>query len=137
MKRLSYDKPFSDAIRFWRKETGLSLRDAAEKMGVSFTYLSKIENGRLPAPSAATLEAMAATYDVPRHDVFLRAKKIPPEWETLLYDPATFYAVAETIHNMNLPRQVYPDPYRGVSAASREDPTTSPTARAEEGKTNG
>jgi transcriptional regulator with XRE-family HTH domain len=43
---------FGEEIKKYRKENGVSLRALAEKIGVSFTYISYIEKGRaMPAPS--------------------------------------------------------------------------------------
>jgi DNA-binding transcriptional regulator YiaG len=36
-------------VRGLRKDMGLTLREMGDRWGVSFTYLSKIENGRLSA----------------------------------------------------------------------------------------
>lgn len=107
-KRLSHEKPFGEAVRYWRGEAGLSLRAAATELGISYTYLSKIEHGHMEPPSADVLEAIAKVYDVPRHEVFLRAKRMMPEWETQLFDPLTFYEVAKLVHNLNLPMQIKP-----------------------------
>ena len=39
-----------------RKRAQMSQRDLAERIGVDFTYLSKIENGRVEPPSEAVLK---------------------------------------------------------------------------------
>ncbi len=47
---------FPERLRALRKEAGLSQRDLAERIGVDFTYLSKIENGRVEPPSENVLK---------------------------------------------------------------------------------
>ena len=47
---------FPERLRSLRKEARLSQRDLAERVGVDFTYLSKIENGRVDPPSEAVLK---------------------------------------------------------------------------------
>ena len=47
---------FAERLRSLRKEAQLSQRDLAERVGVDFTYLSKIENGRVEPPSEAVLK---------------------------------------------------------------------------------
>ena len=50
---------FSERLRSLRKQAQLSQRDLAERIGVDFTYLSKIENGRVEPPSEAVLKGIA------------------------------------------------------------------------------
>ncbi len=47
---------FPERLRSLRKEAQLSQRDLAERVGVDFTYLSKIENGRVEPPSETVLK---------------------------------------------------------------------------------
>ena len=50
---------FPERLRSLRKQAQLSQRDLAERIGVDFTYLSKIENGRVEPPSEAVLKGIA------------------------------------------------------------------------------
>ena len=50
---------FPERLRTLRKEAQLSQRDLAEKVGVDFTYLSKIENARIAPPSETVLKSIA------------------------------------------------------------------------------
>ena len=50
---------FPERLRSLRKEAQLSQRDLAERIGVDFTYLSKIENGRVEPPSESVLKGIA------------------------------------------------------------------------------
>ena len=50
---------FPERLRTLRKEARLSQRDLAEKVGVDFTYLSKIENARIDPPSETVLKSIA------------------------------------------------------------------------------
>ena len=47
---------FPERLRSLRKEAQLSQRELAGKIGVDFTYLSKIENRRVQPPSEAVLK---------------------------------------------------------------------------------
>ncbi len=51
--------PFPERLRELRKAARLSQRALAEKVGVDFTYLSKIENGRVEPPSESVLQRIA------------------------------------------------------------------------------
>lgn len=50
-------------LRRLRKDAGLSLREAAERAGLHFTYLSRIENSKFAPPSCDALKRLAAVYD--------------------------------------------------------------------------
>ena len=51
--------PFPDRLRELRKAARMSQRALAERVGVDFTYLSKIENGRVEPPSEGVLLRIA------------------------------------------------------------------------------
>ena len=71
---------FGKRLRQLRQEKGFTLRSLAEAAGVDFTYLSKIENGKLGySPSADTIRAFARALDVDSLDLLRAADKVPPE----------------------------------------------------------
>ena len=51
--------PFPDRLRELRRAARMSQRALAEQVGVDFTYLSKIENGRVEPPSEGVLQRIA------------------------------------------------------------------------------
>lgn len=51
--------PFPDRLRELRRAARLSQRALAERVGIDFTYLSKIENGRVEPPSEGVLQRIA------------------------------------------------------------------------------
>ena len=50
---------FPERLRQLRKAASMSQRTLAERVGVDFTYLSKIENGRAEPPSESVLQRIA------------------------------------------------------------------------------
>ena len=50
---------FPERLRALRRQAQISQRDLAEKVGVDFTYLSKIENRRADPPSETVLRNIA------------------------------------------------------------------------------
>lgn len=55
-------KNISDLLKEYRRDKlGKSVREAAELMGVHYTYLSRLENG-ISEPSDEVLERIAKTY---------------------------------------------------------------------------
>ena len=74
--------PFGERIRELRQEKGWTLRDLAPKVGVGFTYLSKIENGKLDFgdyPSEALIRKLAQALDGDEDELMLLAEKMPDQ----------------------------------------------------------
>lgn len=71
-------------LRQLRQERGLTLRALADLVGVDFTYLSKIENGKAGyVPGADTIRALASALSVDALELLQLAQKVPPEIGTL------------------------------------------------------
>lgn len=75
---------FGKRLRQIRREKGFTLRSLAEASGVDFTYVSKIENGKLGySPSADTIRAFARALHVDALELLRLADKVPPELRPL------------------------------------------------------
>ena len=71
---------FGEELKKYRKEHGLSLRALEERVGISFTYISYIENGKMPSPDVIIRlakemnmpleKALAMTYGKQDHGVY-------------------------------------------------------------------
>jgi nitrogen PTS system EIIA component len=61
-----------------RIDAGLSLRDLANRIGVSSAYLSRVENGRDPSPTPDRLIAIADVMGLPRAVLVELAKQAGP-----------------------------------------------------------
>lgn len=73
---------FGERLRELRKERGLTLRALAESVGVDFSYLSKIENGKAGyLPGADTIRALADALEADALELLELADKVPPEME--------------------------------------------------------
>ena len=68
---------FGAFLRDKRRSAGVSQRKLAELAGVDFSYISKIENGRLPAPAADTLVRLATHLACPPEELLAAAQKLP------------------------------------------------------------
>ncbi len=65
-------------IRELRRAKGLTQRDLASLVRLDHTYVSKIENDRLPyTPAATTLEALAKALDADELELLALANKLP------------------------------------------------------------
>jgi transcriptional regulator with XRE-family HTH domain len=73
-------KTFGETVRDIRKEQQLSQRDLAGKVGVSFTYISKIENEKLDFgdyPSEQLIRKLAEALNTEADELMILAKKVP------------------------------------------------------------
>jgi len=69
---------FGLIIKNLRKEQRITQRDLAEKVGVDFTYISKIENGQLKNfPSTETIIKIAEVLQADADKLILLAEKVP------------------------------------------------------------
>ncbi len=68
---------FGHALRDLRRSKGVSQRQLAEKVGVDFSYISKIENGRLPPPAADTIVRICNALEVSPDTLLALTGKIP------------------------------------------------------------
>jgi transcriptional regulator with XRE-family HTH domain len=71
---------FGETIRNLRKAKDLTLRALGEKVGVSFAYISKVENGKLDFgdyPSEDLIRRLAEVLDADDEELLLLAEKIP------------------------------------------------------------
>lgn len=71
---------FGEKIRELRKAKNLSQRALGDKVGVSFTYISKVENEKLDFgdyPSEDLIRKLAEALEADVDELFLLAEKIP------------------------------------------------------------
>lgn len=68
---------FGPALRDRRRAAGLSQRALAARTGLDFSYISKVENGRVPPPAADTIVAICRVLDTSPEDLLALTGKIP------------------------------------------------------------
>jgi HTH-type transcriptional regulator, competence development regulator len=71
---------FGERVRELRKASGLTLRALAGKVGVDFTYLSKIENMKLDFgdyPGEGLIRKLAQVLQAEEEELMLLAEKVP------------------------------------------------------------
>ena len=73
------EQSFGAALRTHRREAGLTQRDLAERAGLDFTYISKLENDRLPPPAADTVVLLCRILGIPSEGLLALTGKIPSE----------------------------------------------------------
>lgn len=89
---------FGQKVRELRHAKDWSLRDLASKVGVGFTYLSRVENERLnfgDYPSDALIHRLADALDADEDELLILAKRIPQRIKKrVLQRPEVFGALA-------------------------------------------
>ena len=68
---------FGQKLREFRRAAGISQRELAKQIGVDFSYISKIENGRLPPPSADTIVNISQVLEIEPEELLALTGKIP------------------------------------------------------------
>jgi transcriptional regulator with XRE-family HTH domain len=69
---------FGDALRELRAHSGLGIKRLAPELGVSYTYLSKLENGEV-RPSEQLVYRVARYFKCDADRLLLAAGKVPAE----------------------------------------------------------
>lgn len=97
---------FGEYLRKLRKSRGLSQRDLADKIGVSYTYISKIENAALKPPSNKTIGKIAEALDTNAEDLLFNARKIPDDLFDILEKDFRIVSVLRDIPKDKLSRAI-------------------------------
>ena len=71
---------FGEVLRKVRQAKGMNQRQLAARVGVDDSYISKLENGRLPPPAAATILRICEAVGAPPDELLALTGKVPPEF---------------------------------------------------------
>ena len=78
---------FGNKLKKLRKEHKITQRDLADRVGVDFTYISKMENGRLEnSPSVETIQKIANELETNADELLILANKIPENIRKTIVD---------------------------------------------------
>jgi len=75
---------FGQLLKELRRKAGVSQRDLASEVGVDFSYISKVENDRLPPPSADTIVKICEVLKTPSDALLAMTGKIPTDVKNML-----------------------------------------------------
>ena len=70
---------FGQRLRELRKARDISQRELAKMVNLDFTYLSKIENDRMPPPSTDAITNLAHELKADRDELLALAGKVPKD----------------------------------------------------------
>lgn len=116
---------FGERIRQLRNAKGLTLRKLAPKVGVGFTYLSRVETGRMTFgdyPSDALIHRLAEELEGDEEELLILAERIPkPIQRRVLQRPDAFRAFAKCDDRTldRLLSQIAKQPVRGKTTKKR------------------
>ena len=90
---------FGERVRELRQKRNLTQRDLGAQVGVEFSYISKIENGKLDFgdfPSESLILRLAEALGVETDELLLLAEKVPPQIKQRVMDrPDAFRKFAQ------------------------------------------
>lgn len=96
------EKSFGEILKNLRRAKEVSQRALAEKVGVDFTYISKIENDRLPPPSADTIVKICKALDIPNEILLAHSGKVSSELQQLIGSNPEAIRFLNEVKEMNL-----------------------------------
>ncbi len=71
------NKTFGQVLKEIRRNKDVTQRQLAIAVGVDFSYISKIENDRMPPPAADTIVKICDVLSVPPDDLLAMTGKMP------------------------------------------------------------
>lgn len=70
---------FGTKLREYRRQANMSQRELARRIGLDFSYISKVENDRLPPPAADTVLKICEVLDIEPEELLALIGKIPSD----------------------------------------------------------
>jgi transcriptional regulator with XRE-family HTH domain len=96
---------FGHALRDIRRSKGVSQRQLAEKVGVNFSYISKVENDRFPPPAADTIVKICEALEVEPDTLLALTGKIPSEIKEVISSSPAALQFIRSAQSLNLTDQ--------------------------------
>ena len=91
---------FGQTLKEIRRSKGITQRELATAVGVDFSYISKVENDRMPPPAADTIVKICEKLGVAPDKLLAMTRKMPtPVKEAISENPAAqqFLREAQTM----------------------------------------
>ncbi|MFT3703015.1 MAG: helix-turn-helix transcriptional regulator [Agriterribacter sp.] len=92
---------FGNILKASRRSKNISQRDLADAVGCDFTYISKLENDRLPPPAADTVKKISEVLEIPSEILLAHSGKVSSEIKDVMSNPEAIKFIQE-VHQMNL-----------------------------------
>ena len=108
---MTKEKPiegFGPTVRAWREEKEIGLRRFADLVGMSPTYLSKIERGDFPPPGEVKIKAIAKELGKDADELLALAGRVASDLEEIIQqkprEMATFLRAARGLAKKDIER---------------------------------
>lgn len=121
---------FGQRLRDLRKQKNLSQRDLAAQVGIDFTYLSKIEGGRMDPPSEGIIRRIAQVLDADENELINLAGKVPKRLKAVLEESPQAVELLRVLSERKLPDETY---RRMLHLAREAEPDSSGKDAKEQG----
>lgn len=96
------NQTFGEALKTIRRSKGISQRELANRVAVDFSYISKLENDRLPPPAADTIVKICEVLEVQPEFLLSLTGKLPSEIKVLIGSNPKALEFLRKAHTMNL-----------------------------------
>jgi transcriptional regulator with XRE-family HTH domain len=93
---------FGQNLRELRRSKGMSQRELAKRVGVDFSYISKVENDRLPPPAADTIVRICKALSVPPDELLAMTGKMPSQVKEMIGTSSAALQFMREAQAMNL-----------------------------------
>jgi HTH-type transcriptional regulator, competence development regulator len=91
---------FGERLRQLRRAQHMSQRTLATRVGINFTYLSKIETGRMDPPAADTIVKLARALGANPDELLLLANKVPEDLTPVITQSPWWPAFIRSIRDL-------------------------------------
>jgi transcriptional regulator with XRE-family HTH domain len=95
------DESFGGYTQRIRRARGWTQRKVATDLGIDFTYLSKLENGRGEPPGDDTIRRLADLLDLDAETLLALAGKVPGELRQMAQEDRDFAIFLRRLPNMS------------------------------------
>ncbi len=95
-------RTFGQTLRELRRSKNVSQRELAQKVGVDFSYISKVENDRLPPPAADTIVKICKELGAPPNELLASTGKMPTDVKEMLSTSTSAQEFVRQAHDMDL-----------------------------------
>lgn len=99
---MTMSKTFGQALRDLRRSKGLSQRELASRVSVDFSYISKLENDRIPPPATNTIIQICEVLEAPPDELLALSGKMPRDLQAMLSSNTAAMEFIRTAKNLGL-----------------------------------
>lgn len=96
------EQTFGTKLRVLRRQADITQRKLAELVGVDFSYISKLENNRLPPAAAETIIKICEALNIAPNELLATTGKIPPNVQQSVGTSPAAIQFLSNAHDMEL-----------------------------------